>query len=168
MSAIYLDYNATTPPHLKVVKKVQEVMVESWANPSSGYCSGVKAKRVVETARKQVGDLIKAGNPDQEITFTSGGTEANMMALRSALNMYNKSRKAKGKPHIITTNIEHVAIELSLKKMQIDGEAGKVLKRFHDHLMDEGNDNDERLSYLHKLPVNRFCEVLKYFRSGGK
>jgi cysteine sulfinate desulfinase/cysteine desulfurase-like protein len=73
--AVYLDYNATTPLDSSVIKVIEESSRLFWANPSSNYESGRKAKNVVETARGLIGQMIGAHFPDREITFTSGGTE---------------------------------------------------------------------------------------------
>ena len=75
MMAIYLDYNATTPMDASVIEIVEATSREFWGNPSSGYERGVRAKNVVERARRQVGEMIGAANPETEIIFTSGGTE---------------------------------------------------------------------------------------------
>ncbi|GLQ07547.1 cysteine desulfurase family protein [Sneathiella chinensis] len=77
-SSIYLDYNATAPVRPQVVDLVAEVMKEG-GNPSSVHASGRKAKGRVEDARAEIAAL--AGCKPQEIIFTSGGTEANNLAL---------------------------------------------------------------------------------------
>ncbi len=78
-TGIYLDYNATSPIRPDVITLVAEVMAEG-GNPSSVHASGRRARQRVETARRKLAALV--GSKPQEIIFTSGGTEANNMALK--------------------------------------------------------------------------------------
>lgn len=80
MSIVHLDHNATTPVAPEVAEAMWPYLTEHYGNPSSGSAAGRVARRAVETAREQVADLIGA-RPD-EITFTSGGTESNNLAIR--------------------------------------------------------------------------------------
>ncbi|MCG8491185.1 MAG: cysteine desulfurase [Sneathiellales bacterium] len=75
---IYLDYNATAPIRPEVIDRVAEVMREG-GNPSSVHGAGRKAKARLETARRQIADLVDC--KPQEVIFTSGGTESNNLAL---------------------------------------------------------------------------------------
>lgn len=100
---IYLDYNATTPLTAMVVAAMRPFLETHFGNPSSSHPIGQFAKDAVVKARHQVADLIGA-SPD-EIIFTSGGTEANNMAILGAAGAY----QARGK-HIITSAIEHPAV----------------------------------------------------------
>jgi cysteine desulfurase len=77
---IYLDNNATTPPHPEVVEVIGRVSCEAYANPGSPHALGRRARQVLETAREQFAHLLGA-HPD-EVLFTSGGTEANNLAVR--------------------------------------------------------------------------------------
>ncbi len=103
MQRIYLDYAATTPTHPDVVKAMLPYFTESFGNPSSIYGCGQDAKEAVEVARASVAALI--GSREDEIVFTSGGTEADNAALKGVAYASNK----KGN-HIITSAIEHHAI----------------------------------------------------------
>ncbi len=98
---IYLDYNATTP----ILPEVFEAMVpwlrEGFGNPSSNHVYGKRAKAAIETARAHVAELI--GSSSDEIIFTSGGTEANNLAIRGVLEAHPERK------HILTSNIEHPA-----------------------------------------------------------
>ncbi len=100
---IYLDYNATTPIDEKVKMAMLPFIEQHYGNPSSGHGFGRVAKAAVEKAREQVAALLNA-QPD-EICFTSGGSEANNMAIKGAAWRY----RAKGR-HIITSGIEHPAV----------------------------------------------------------
>ena len=98
---IYLDYNASTPVDPAVAKVMRGFLEDTWGNPSSDHWAGVPAREAVERARAQVAGL--PGCKPGEIVFTSGGSEANNLAIKGLLH---------GRPdaHIITTQIEHPAI----------------------------------------------------------
>ena len=91
---IYLDYNATTPVLPEVLEAMMPYLTSEWGNPSSSYKFGSKLKKVIETARAQVAELI--GARQTEIIFTSCATESNNAAIHAAL------KAAPGKRHIIT------------------------------------------------------------------
>jgi cysteine desulfurase len=98
---IYLDHNATTPVHPAVVEAMLPFLREHFGNPSSGHVYGQRAKHAVEYARQQVAALLDC-QPD-EILFTSGGTEANNLAIRGVLELSAARR------HIVTSVVEHPA-----------------------------------------------------------
>ena len=103
MLPIYLDYNATTPIDREVAEAMKPFLDELFGNPSSSHEFGVRTRKAVETARKQVAGLI--GCSPQEIIFTSGGTESNNFAIKGVA----LANRHKGN-HIITTSIEHPAV----------------------------------------------------------
>jgi cysteine desulfurase len=103
MQRIYLDYNASTPIDPAVAAAMRPFLEEHFGNPSSGHWASTGAKEAVETARSQVAALL--GCQNDEILFTSGGSEANNLALKGA---FFKLRENGG--HILTTRIEHPAI----------------------------------------------------------
>ena len=103
MKRIYLDYAATTPTHPDVVKTMLPYFTNSFGNPSSIYACGQDAKEAIEEARASVATLI--GAQDEEIIFTSGGTEADNSALKGVAY----ASEGRGQ-HIITSSIEHHAI----------------------------------------------------------
>ncbi|MGF7185375.1 cysteine desulfurase [Desulfitispora alkaliphila] len=100
---VYLDHSATTPVHPEVTKVVSEYLTEKFGNPSSVHVFGREIKKAIEDARAQVADLI--GARPEEIIFTSGGTEADNMAIIGAAMANQKNGK-----HIITSGIEHHAV----------------------------------------------------------
>ncbi len=102
MRPIYLDYNATTPIDPKVLDAMLPFLREQYGNPSSSYALGRIARDAIEKARAQVAALIGA-EPD-EIVFTSGGTEASNIAIRSGAAL-------SGRRTIVTTTIEHPATD---------------------------------------------------------
>jgi cysteine desulfurase len=103
---IYLDYSATTPPHPQVIARVQEVLAQEWGNPSSIHQYGQRAALVVERARVAVAALV--GVTPEEIIFTSGGTEANHLAIFGIAQQYTHPQ------HIITSAVEHPATSAPL------------------------------------------------------
>ena len=103
MRRIYLDYAATTPVHPDVLEAMLPYFNQSFGNPSAIYSYGQEARSAVDQARESLAALI--GCRSEEIIFTSGGTEADNMALTGVLMANEK----KGN-HIITCAIEHHAI----------------------------------------------------------
>ncbi|HEX8637982.1 MAG TPA: cysteine desulfurase family protein, partial [Pyrinomonadaceae bacterium] len=101
---IYLDNAATTPPDKKVVEAMLPFLTEKFGNASSIHFFGQEARAAVDRARHQVGELINAR--PAEIVFTSGGTEANNLAIRGLVEANEKYGK-----HIITSTIEHSAVK---------------------------------------------------------
>jgi cysteine desulfurase len=100
---IYLDHNASTPIDPRVVAAMRPFLEEHYGNPSSGHWAATTAKAALETARGQVARLLSC--QVDEIVFTSGGSEANNLALKGAFF----GLRDKGN-HIITTQVEHPAI----------------------------------------------------------
>lgn len=101
---IYLDHNATAPVDPAVVAVVADVLGGTFGNASSVHAYGQRAKAIVDDARASVADLLNAG--PQEIVFTSGGTEANNLAIRGAAEATEPS----GRRHLIASAIEHEAV----------------------------------------------------------
>jgi cysteine desulfurase len=112
---IYLDHNATSPSAPGVVEAVARAMREDFANPSSIHAFGQRAKAAVDQARAEVAALIEAD--PAELVFTSGGTEADNLAIRGAL----ESLASTGRRRLITTGIEHEAVLNTAKAMAARG-----------------------------------------------
>ncbi|MCA2628294.1 MULTISPECIES: cysteine desulfurase family protein [unclassified Microcystis] len=110
---IYLDYSATTPTHPQVIERVATILRHHWGNPSSLHTWGQDTATVIEMAREEVAGLINA-NPDQ-IIFTSGGTEADNLAIIGVAQQYNRPR------HIIISSVEHSAIAEPCKQLEQQG-----------------------------------------------
>ena len=115
MREIYVDHAATTKMKKEVLESMMPYLTEKFGNPSTMYKYGIENKKAVEEARKQVARAIGA-EEESEICFTSGGSEADNLALKGIA----KSRKNRGK-HIITTKIEHMAILKTCKASEEDG-----------------------------------------------
>jgi cysteine desulfurase len=103
MQRIYLDYNASTPIDPAVADAMLPFLHDHVGNPSSGHWASIGAKAALETARGQVAELL--GCTSAEIIFTSGGSEANNLAIKGAFF----ALRDKG-DHIITSEIEHPAV----------------------------------------------------------
>lgn len=112
MDPIYLDHNATTPLLPEVVDAMIPYLREHFGNPSSGHVYGARTRAAVATAREQVAALL--GCSDEEIVFTSGGTEANNLAIRGAANAYARR-------HVVTTKIEHPATSRPVGALEAAG-----------------------------------------------
>ena len=98
---IYLDHNATTPILPEVVDAMLPYLREHFGNPSSSHVYGRRAHDAIARARGQVAILL--GCDDDEVIFTSGGTEANNLAIRGVVEARSVRR------HVVTTVVEHSA-----------------------------------------------------------
>ena len=125
---IYLDNSATTKPRTEAIAAAQAVLQQYWGNPSSLHDWGNRSATVLETARMQVAGLLNAFNPES-IVFTSGGTEANNLAILGVARQYLTPQ------HIIISSIEHSAIN----------EPAKLLEKWGWQVT--------------KLPVNRYGRI---------
>jgi cysteine desulfurase len=103
MARLYLDNNASTPIDPEVADVMQPLLAAAYGNPSSGHWAAAPAKAALGTARGQVAALL--GCTPEEIVFTSGGSEANNLALKGLWGAH-RDRPA----HVITSMIEHPAI----------------------------------------------------------
>ncbi|MBQ4170808.1 MAG: cysteine desulfurase [Ruminococcus sp.] len=110
----YLDNSATTMVSPEAAKKALEMMTEVFANPSSLHAFGVRAEAEVEAARKAV--AAQLGCSDEEILFTSGGTEANNLALFGVA----EARKRRCRK-IVVSSVEHSSVIEAAKKLENDG-----------------------------------------------
>ncbi len=111
---IYLDYNGTTPHAPEVITAMRPFLENAFGNPSSNHWYGIRPKRAVEQARRQVAALL--GCAPAEVVFTSGGTESNNHAIRgAAANLSGRGR------HIITSTVEHPAVLAVCRYLETQG-----------------------------------------------
>jgi cysteine desulfurase len=115
MERVYLDHAATTPVDPEVTEAMARVLRETHGNPSSIYAEGRAARALVDGAREQVAQAI-GGHPS-EIVFTSGGTEADNLALRGHLKVDD------GRDGLVTSAIEHHAVIDTARDLAAHGQA---------------------------------------------
>ena len=112
---IYADNAATTKMSEAAARTMTSVMNDVWGNPSSLYSHGQKAKETLEKAREEIAAVI--GALPREIYFTSGGSEADNQAIRSAAELGRKN----GKKHVVSTAFEHHAVLHTLERLEKEG-----------------------------------------------
>ncbi|MFK7883270.1 MAG: IscS subfamily cysteine desulfurase [Phycisphaerales bacterium] len=118
---IYLDHAATTRCDPRVVDAMLPLFTENFGNPGSrNHSFGWASEESVDTARRQVADLI--GADPKEIVFTSGATESNNLAIKGAANMYAKKPAGQtGRGHVISALHEHKAVLDPCKRLEKEG-----------------------------------------------
>ncbi len=114
MQHFYFDHNATTPVAPEVLETVVSCLGQVYGNASSIHHFGQGAKQRLEAARRQLAALINASAA--EIVFTSGGTEANNLAILGLTRAHPAARK-----HVITCAIEHPAVLSPAKQLGAEG-----------------------------------------------
>ena len=115
VKTVYVDNAATTAMSDEAIAAMMPYLKENYGNPSSLHTVGQRAKEALEDARARIAKLL--GADPKEIYFTSGGSEADNQAIRSAAY----AGLAKGKKHIITTAFEHHAVLHTCKKLEKEG-----------------------------------------------
>jgi cysteine desulfurase len=136
---IYLDHNATTPLLPEVVDAMLPYLRQHFGNPSSSHVYGWRAHAAIENARTQVASLL--GCTTDELVFTSGGTEANNLAIRGV------AEAALARRHIITSTIEHPATSAPcawlgergwrVDRIDVDGTGRLVVEKLRDRMLRE-------------------------------
>ena len=134
---VYLDNAATTRLDEEVLNTMMPLLVEDFGNPSSIHAFGRKTRSSIENARKTVAKLLNVS--PTEIFFTSGGTEADNMAIVQSIATF-------GIKHVISTQIEHHAVEYTLKVLEKEGKVKVSWLSFDER----GNINLEELEELLK------------------
>lgn len=171
---IYLDNSATTPVDRDVVDAMLPYLTEKFGNASSIHFFGQEARAGVDKARHQVADLINA-RPN-EIVFTSGGTEANNLAIRGLLESNVKYGR-----HVITSEIEHSAVKMVCEDLAKRGWEITYLPVYEDGLVriqdvEKAIREDTILISIMTAnneigtiqPVQEIGKLVKQLRSNGK
>lgn len=172
---VYLDNAATTPIAPEVVEAMIPVLKDGFGNPSSTHFYGRQSKALIETARRTVAKHLNC--QPSEIIFTSGGTEADNMALYSSVNLL-------GVEQIITSSIEHHAVGHTAESIEKQGLAkvsyvkidakGHVDLNHLEELLQSGEKTLVSLMHANNeiatlLPLNRVSEICRkygaYFHS---
>ncbi|XP_068598440.1 cysteine desulfurase [Brachionichthys hirsutus] len=112
---LYMDFQATTPMDPRVLDAMMPFQVNHYGNPHSRtHAYGWESESAMETARKQVADLI--GSDPREIIFTSGATESNNMSIKGVARFYQSKKR-----HLITTQTEHKCVLDSCRVLEAEG-----------------------------------------------
>ena len=113
MKVTYLDNAASTRPALEVLAAMNQAATEFYANPASAHAGGAAAARALDAARAELAEII--GGEAREVTFTSGGTEANALAILGVAT-HNRRR------HLVVGALEHPAVLRNLERLvALDG-----------------------------------------------
>lgn len=111
---VYLDNSSTTKPYEEVIEAMMEAMKNRYGNPSALHKMGIEVELQIKSCKKTI--LKVLNNPEGDIIFTSGGTEANNLAILGATR-----RLGKRKNHIITSKTEHKSVLESFKVLEAEG-----------------------------------------------
>lgn len=111
--ALYFDCSATTSPRPEAIAAVSQAMQSQWGNPSSLHLWGQRAATVIEIARQQVASAI--GAQSDRVIFTSGGTEADNLAVMGIARRYVRPQ------HLIISSVEHSAVENTARRLEGEG-----------------------------------------------
>ncbi len=146
----YLDNSATTRVSGTVAEKVMELMIKNYGNPSSLHTLGIRAENELTRARELIAEALKVKS--EEICFTSGGTEANNLAVQGAVKWLRK-RGSK----IVTTAIEHSSVYETMKDLEENGFEVVFIrpdKSGHFQLSDFEREIDEKTILVSLMAVN--------------
>ena len=144
---VYFDNAATTPIDKDVLKAMCEVMETQYGNPSSIHAHGREGRTIIEQARKTIASLLHAS--PAEFFFTSGGTEADNMAIRSGILDH-------GIKHAITSRIEHHAVIHTLQAL----EKSDAIKLSYVNIDDKGNVDTQHLESLLQTADRSFVSLM--------
>ncbi len=125
MKKIYLDYASTSPVDKKVLQEMMPYLKKEFGNPSSLHGFGQRARAGIEKAREKIAKFLNC--TPLEVVFTSGATEANNLAIQGVLrNLVSQCLETKflgGRPHIITSQIEHESVLSPCQALEQEGVA---------------------------------------------
>ena len=144
---VYLDNAATTKLDEKVLEAMMPYMLEEYGNPSSIHSFGRKTRSAIEVARKTVSKLLNTS--PAELFFTSGGTEADNMAINQSIYCF-------GIKHAITSKIEHHAVETTLQVLEKEGK----IKLSWVNIDEKGNVDLNHLEELLKTNERSFVSLM--------
>lgn len=130
---VYLDHSATTPVDRRVVEAMLPYLTEKFGNPSSVHFFGQEARAAVDRARRDVAALI--GARANEIVFTSGGTEANNLAIKGICGAIAGKAVPSEAFHIITSAIEHPSVRGICDELEKNGCAVTRLPAYEDGII---------------------------------
>uniref|UniRef100_A0AAQ5YGY7 Cysteine desulfurase n=1 Tax=Amphiprion ocellaris TaxID=80972 RepID=A0AAQ5YGY7_AMPOC len=159
---LYMDFQATTPMDPRVLDAMLPYQVNYYGNPHSRtHAYGWESESAMETARKQVADLI--GADPREIIFTSGATESNNMAIKGVARFYQAKKR-----HVITTQTEHKCVLDSCRILESEGFSVTYLPVRTDGLLDLEASIRPDTSLVSVMTVNNEIGVKQPIKEIGK
>jgi len=130
---VYLDHSATTPVDRRVLDAMLPYLTEKFGNPSSVHFFGQEARAAIDRARREVAALI--GARANEIVFTSGGTEANNLAIKGICHAVSTQAGVSHRPHVITSAIEHSSVRGICDELEKNGWEVTRLPAYEDGIV---------------------------------
>jgi len=130
---VYLDHSATTPVDRRVLDAMLPYLTEKFGNPSSVHFFGQEARAAIDRARREVAALI--GARANEIVFTSGGTEANNLAIKGICHAVSNQARSPNRPHLITSAIEHSSVRGICDELEKSGWEVTRLPAYQDGIV---------------------------------
>lgn len=119
---IYFDNSATSAPCREALDAINEVLANNWGNPSSAHKAGLAAHRALEGARRDVASSVGMKRmTDGKIIFTSGGTEANNLAIFGSVFSKDRPKKGSSRGKIIISDGEHASVERAVSELEKEG-----------------------------------------------
>ena len=164
---VYLDYAATSPVKPEVLKSMLPYLQNKFGNPSSLHSFGQEARAAVDDSREKMANFL--GADISEIIFTSGGTEADNLAIKGLVLPFIYQGKIK--PHIVTSQIEHHAVLNSCKALGKNGVEVTYLKPNRDGIIEVGaveNALKENTVLVSVMYVNNEIGTVQPIREIGK
>ena len=178
---IYLDFASATPIDKDVLKIMTKVS-GCFANPASLYTEGRETKKLIDSSRKTMADLMRAHT--DEIVFTSGGTESNNLALFGVADYFSNFVRTSDnlkKLHIIVSSIEHSSVLETAKKLEAQGVDVSYVKPDKDGIInpsdirDELRDNTVLVSVMYANneigtiePITEIAKVIRHYLNENK
>lgn len=176
---IYLDYASTTPLDPRVKRAIILAEGAYWSNPSALYAEGVRAENQLDQARKSISDSLSAQK--DEIIFTSGGTEANNLAIQGVLRGIVRAGKNLRHFHAITTNIEHSSVLNCFKEFEAMGLSVSYIPARPNGIIDplaikktlQKNTILVSVMFANNeigtiQPINEIARIIRHFLSSGR
>jgi cysteine desulfurase len=168
---VYLDNAATTPMAPEVIERMTEVMKNNFGNPSSTHSFGRDSKAVIEIARREVAKIINA--EPKEIIFTSGGTEADNMAIMCAVKDLGCTRiiSSQIEHHAVGHSVEHAGVKIDWVNLSSTGQVDlmhleELLKSDEKTIVSLMHANNEIGTLLDVKKVSELCKKYgAYFHS---
>ena len=164
----YLDNSATTPPCPEAIAAMREALTTVWGNPSSLHWAGLNAERLLAQSRESLAELF--GCEPAEVTFTSGGTESNNLAIFGAANaLRRRGRRVIKAKNDVLPGISCTASHLALGKIKICKSCVNTIKEFQSYCWDDKATEDKVVKdHDHAMDAIRYFVYTVLAGSQGK